>query len=97
MQNLQPPKLIRTLIFTIAVAWVAYSWTRPTRPPPNSDREYVRAVYRAVLNREPDKGGFKTAYAALKEGKITRIQLLQGFLCSQEFKNKHPDDHKFCN
>lgn len=96
MQLPNPATLIRTLIFAIAVAWVAYSWTRPAMPP-NSDREYVHALYRAVLNREPDRSGFKTNYEGLKQGKITRIQLLESFLCSKEFQNENPDDHKFCD
>lgn len=64
---------------------------------PTSDRAYVRALYRAVLNREPDGSGFRGHYRELKEGKLTRAQLLKVFLCSSEFKKKHSNEHVVCH
>lgn len=87
--------LARTAVFVFAVAWIAYVWTHPAYPP-DSDRAYVRAVYRAVLNREPDATDFRTNYKELKKGKVTRVQMLKMLLCSPEFQKEHPDDRDLC-
>lgn len=87
--------IARVTIFALAIGWVAYVWTRGTYPP-NSDRAYVRAVYRAVLNREPDSSGFATNYKRLETGKVTRVQMLHLFLCSSEFQHEHPNERAVC-
>jgi O-methyltransferase len=47
--------------------------------------ELVSAVYRAVLNRNPDSRGFETHVAALKRGHSLE-ELLKGAIYSKEFK-----------
>ncbi|MBO6215171.1 MAG: DUF4214 domain-containing protein [Lachnospiraceae bacterium] len=49
-----------------------------------SDEEYVRILYRALFNREPDETGYAGWLDSLKNGS-GRDQVLEGFLNSDEF------------
>ncbi len=57
----------------------------PLMPPGLSDEEYVRWLYRHLLEREPDVFGFKVHVGNLKQG--TRRELIyQAFINSREYK-----------
>lgn len=53
---------------------------------PLNNEEYVTAMYRTVLGREPDTEGLSAWVAVLDQG-CTRKKILEGFLNSQEMKN----------
>ncbi|MBR6384087.1 MAG: right-handed parallel beta-helix repeat-containing protein [Lachnospiraceae bacterium] len=51
----------------------------------NND-QFVRTMYKAFFNREPDEGGYNVWYTALQNGTKTRLQVFEGFTKSDEFK-----------
>jgi len=50
-----------------------------------SDEEFVHRAYRGLLGREPDEQGFREHVANLTSGSITRVEIIDSFLHSQEF------------
>ena len=56
---------------------------------PQSDQDYVTSLYRDLLGREPDAGGLNGWVAALRDG-MSREDVRQGFLGSEEYQSKHP-------
>jgi len=52
---------------------------------PALDSDYLRAVYRSVLGREPDASGFEGGCQLLVSGAVTRAQLLRSMMDSEEF------------
>ncbi len=50
-----------------------------------NDEEYIKTLYRAFFNREADSAGFNNWLSQLKNGEVTRAQILNGFLYSTEF------------
>ncbi len=52
----------------------------------NND-QFVKTMYRAFFNREPDEGGYNNWYNALQNGTKTRLQVFEGFTQSKEFKD----------
>ena len=52
-----------------------------------SNSEYVKRLYRALLQREYDTEGYRNWYNALTNGRLTRSQVLDGFVNSPEFQN----------
>ncbi len=50
------------------------------------DRDYITSLYRALLGREPDNGGFNNWMKILDNG-FSRRYVLRGFFESAEFKN----------
>ncbi len=53
--------------------------------------ELVRALYRTLLAREPDPGGFADAVAALRAGQQSVEGLIGAMLGSAEFRQRLPD------
>jgi hypothetical protein len=51
-----------------------------------SNDEFLRIMYRAFFNREPDTGGYNVWLNALNSG-MSRQEVLDGFTHSQEFAN----------
>jgi hypothetical protein len=51
----------------------------------NSNAQVLTILYQALLNREPDPEGFDAFMTALQGGRLTRDNLLDIFLDSQEF------------
>ena len=51
----------------------------------NND-QFVTTMYLAFFGREPDPDGYKGWYDALQNGSKTRLQVLEGFTKSSEFK-----------
>lgn len=58
---------------------------------PQSDREFVTGLYRDLLGREPDAGGLAGWVSQLQAG-MSREEVRQGFLASEEYQNKHPEE-----
>jgi hypothetical protein len=59
----------------------------PSTPFPsqgNANADYVEAIYRAVLDRNADRGGLSAWTGDLNSGKLTRLQVVQGILNSPE-------------
>lgn len=56
---------------------------------PQSDHDYVASLYRDLLDREPDADGLNGWVAALRDG-MSREDVRQGFLGSEEYQSKHP-------
>jgi autotransporter-associated beta strand protein len=58
----------------------------PPPPAPQGDvfERFTTALYRDVLGRAPDAGGFTIWVNALRAGQVTRIQVAQAFLRSEE-------------
>jgi hypothetical protein len=54
-----------------------------------SATDFVTLLYRRLLLREPDAGGVATQVGALEAG-MSRVQLVRGFLDSDEFAARHP-------
>jgi len=52
-----------------------------------SNSEYVKRLYKALLQRDYDAGGYLNWYIALANGRLTRSQVLDGFVNSPEFQN----------
>ena len=52
----------------------------------NND-QFVRTMYKAFFDRDPDDGGYQRWFTALQEGSMTRLQVFEGFTKAQEFKN----------
>ena len=52
----------------------------------NND-QFVKTMYKAFFDREPDEGGYNNWYTALQNGTKTRLQVFEGFTASPEFKN----------
>ncbi len=50
-----------------------------------TDDQYLPILYRALLRREPDPAGFSALLAELQAGRLTRDNLLDTFMDSQEF------------
>jgi hypothetical protein len=46
---------------------------------------FIRAVYNTILRREPDEVGERTYLALLDDGTLSKRQLLEAFLASDEF------------
>ena len=55
---------------------------------PQSDQDYVASLYRDLLGRDPDAGGLNGWVAALRDG-MSRDEVRQGFLRSEEYQRKH--------
>ena len=52
----------------------------------NND-QFVKTMYKSFFDRNPDAGGYKNWYDALQNGSMTRLQVLEGFTQSKEFKD----------
>lgn len=52
----------------------------------NND-QFVRTMYKAFFDREPDDGGYQRWFTALQNGSMTRLQVFEGFTKAAEFKN----------
>jgi len=50
---------------------------------------FIRATYRVLLGREPDPGGYESAFEALNSRGATYEALLEAILSSDEYKNKN--------
>jgi hypothetical protein len=50
-----------------------------------TDDQYLTILYRALLRREPDPAGFAALLVELQAGRLTRDNLLDSFMDSQEF------------
>ncbi len=57
--------------------------------PPETMAAFVRDVYRAVLQREPDAGALEQAVQALGKGAVDRRQFVEGVVHSTEFHSVH--------
>lgn len=71
-----------------------------------SDEEFVRGLYKTLLNREPDEWGYNQWLKSLKSGRLNRDQVRYGFLNSTEYYvrglyrellNREPDPDGFNN
>lgn len=56
--------------------------------PLNDDTEFVRQIYRDLLNREADAGGEAYWVGQLHSGALTRAQVVENYLLSPEFGEK---------
>jgi glycosyltransferase involved in cell wall biosynthesis len=54
-----------------------------------SDAEFVRQVYRLVLQREPEEAGLGGYFMALRAHSMTRLRVIESFLESDEAKKLH--------
>ena len=52
----------------------------------STDETFVRLLYRNILNREPDEGGYQYWLGQLKSGNITREEMIVVFSDSPEFR-----------
>lgn len=52
-----------------------------------TDIEYVKVLYRSFFGRSADDGGLNGWVSALEQGALTRQEVLDGFVSSQEFIN----------
>lgn len=52
----------------------------------STDETFVRLLYRNILNREPDEGGYQYWLGQLKSGNITREEMIVIFSDSPEFR-----------
>ncbi|MBR5067303.1 MAG: right-handed parallel beta-helix repeat-containing protein, partial [Lachnospiraceae bacterium] len=52
----------------------------------NND-QFVNTMYMSFFNRQPDPEGYEGWYKDLQNGSKTRLQVFEGFVKSQEFKN----------
>jgi hypothetical protein len=55
-----------------------------------SDVDYVRLIYRILLDREPDGAGLAGYTSALAAGTMRRADLLRSIVVSAEFRALHP-------
>lgn len=55
-----------------------------------SDRDYVRLIFRLLLDREPDGHGLETYVADLSRGALTRETIAARLASSKEFRERHP-------
>ena len=53
--------------------------------------ELVRALYRTLLGREPDAGGFRDAVAAMRSGRQTMEGQILATLACEEFRQRLPE------
>ena len=53
-----------------------------------TDRNFLDALYRIVLGREPDQGGLETHLARLESQSVSRDKLVREFVSCQEYQNK---------
>lgn len=60
-----------------------------------STEEYVRSLYREILQREPDPGGFKHWIDQINSGKVSREKARKLFNESDEYRQRfgHKNDH----
>ena len=58
------------------------------------DRGFVTLLYNNVLDRAPDPGGFATWTQALASGRLSRVEVVQGFAQSTEFRRDTAPDVK---
>ena len=72
----------------------------------SGEADYVRDLYKTLLNREPDPDGFGNWLTALNSGRLNRDQVRKGFLNSTEYYvrslyrellNREPDADGFNN
>ncbi|MBX9589753.1 MAG: DUF4214 domain-containing protein [Hyphomonadaceae bacterium] len=54
------------------------------------DSEFVALLYRRLLNREPDGGGYASYLSQLAAGTLTRASLAKLLVNSDEFRRRHP-------
>lgn len=52
--------------------------------------EFVTRLYRRLLRREADKTGMENWIQELSSERLTKKGVVDGFVASEEFKNKHP-------
>ena len=69
---------------------------KPT-PTPNAQnvekiRAFVTRCYKVILGRSPDEGGLNDWTNQLASGKKTASEIINGFMTSNEFNNKHYSD-----
>ena len=55
-------------------------------------KAFVTRCYRVILSREPDAGGLNDWTNQLKSGKKCAAEIIEAFVNSNEFKNKHLSD-----
>jgi ubiquinone/menaquinone biosynthesis C-methylase UbiE len=58
------------------------------------NEEFIKNVYRNILQREPDDGGFTFYLSQLKSGKLSKKEIIQIIQNSEEYKNIHRRDQK---
>ena len=54
----------------------------------DSDRNFLEALYRIVMGREPDQGGLKTHLERLENKRVARKDLVREFFNSPEYQSK---------
>ena len=66
----------------------------PVEPPEPADKveAFVTRCYRVILGREPDAGGLAYWVESLKSGKEKASEIINGFVTSNEFVNRHYSD-----
>ena len=52
-----------------------------------TDEEFLAILYRALMNRQPDPGGFDGWLSQLKQG-MSRADVIDRFTASEEFGNR---------
>ncbi|HKJ62545.1 MAG TPA: DUF4214 domain-containing protein [Hyphomicrobiales bacterium] len=55
-----------------------------------SDDDFVRLVYRRLLDRQPDQDGREAYLAKLINGEMSRSDIVEAVVASREFAEKHP-------
>lgn len=66
----------------------------PAAPPEPADKveAFVTRCYRVILGREPEAAGLAYWVQNLKSGKEKASEIINGFVTSKEFQNKHLSD-----
>ena len=52
-----------------------------------TNKDFITILYKAYLGRDPESGGFNYWHNKLKNGEMTRDEIIAGFANSTEFKN----------
>jgi SAM-dependent methyltransferase len=74
-----------------ALCQLGYEWGRSAfraHQFPN-DELFLRAAYRVLFKREPDREGYQTHLDELRHKHFTKLRVAQVFLESDEYKNMH--------
>ena len=61
----------------------------PMLPPADPIEAFVARCYRLILGREPDAGGLEYWKGRLSSGEATAAEIINGFVNSDEFRNKN--------
>jgi hypothetical protein len=63
----------------------AYTYFFGYEPAADSNDQFVHKIYDCILFRSPDDDGYQNSMTSLANGSVTRAQLVQAVLSSQEF------------